>query len=265
MQMATMALGDRSLYCEMRGEGEPLMLIAGLGSDCGSWEAVAGELARHFRVIALDNRGCGRSSTPEEEYSIRDLADDAAGLLEALGVPRAHVLGHSMGGFIAQEMAIRHPERVSRLILAGTSLRSSRRNNEMFEDFARRLRTEDYSDWLRSWVPWLFSRECRDRPSFTENFVAAGAAYPYRQTADGFAGQVGALRGFDARGRAGEIMSKTLVLEGELDVLITPEEAIALAGEIPGCRSRLLQGVGHSLHVEAPERFADTVLTFLRK
>jgi pimeloyl-ACP methyl ester carboxylesterase len=225
---------------------------------------VAERLALEYRIIALDNRGCGRSGTPREDYAIAEMAEDAVRLLDELGIAQASVVGHSMGGYIAQEMAIHHPRRVSKLILAGSSLVSSVRNNNLFEDFGNRLDTEVYPDWLRSWTPWLFSPECCAQPNFIDDFVAAGAAYPYRQTLDGFLGQVRALRGFDARGRAAGIRSRALVIAGEKDILITPMEAEALAREIPGCDLRLLNGVGHSLHVEAPVAFAECALAFLK-
>jgi len=109
------------LYYEVHGAGEPVLLIAGLGFGAWSWFRQIPDLARHFLTIAFDNRGAGLSEKPDCEYTIEMMAEEAVGLLRALGVARAHVLGHSMGGYIAQEVALRHPEVVSSLILVSTS------------------------------------------------------------------------------------------------------------------------------------------------
>jgi pimeloyl-ACP methyl ester carboxylesterase len=110
-------VNDVRLYHEVRGSGPPLVLITGLGASLWLWEEQLPALAEHFTTIAFDNRGVGRSEAPEGPYTIVQMADDVAGLLDALGIERAHVLGFSMGGFVAQEFALRHPHR---LVLAAT-------------------------------------------------------------------------------------------------------------------------------------------------
>ena len=110
-----------NMYYETHGEGEPLLLIEGLGYSSWMWYKQIPELSKEYRVIVYDNRGVGRSAKPDSEYTIELMADDAASLLTALGVESAHVLGVSMGGYIAQELALRHPEKVRSLILAGTN------------------------------------------------------------------------------------------------------------------------------------------------
>ncbi|MEE8470206.1 MAG: alpha/beta hydrolase [Dehalococcoidia bacterium] len=121
--MPTARIGDINVYYETYGEGQPLLLIAGLGADLTGWILQIPEFSRKYRVIVFDSRGSGRTDAPDMPYSIEMLADDTAGLLDALGVEKAHILGLSMGGCIAQELALKYPQRVKGLILAATLAR----------------------------------------------------------------------------------------------------------------------------------------------
>ncbi|MCK4963645.1 MAG: alpha/beta fold hydrolase, partial [Dehalococcoidia bacterium] len=119
--MPTTKVGDINMYYEVHGEGEPLLLIMGLGSDLTSWIFQIPEFSKKYQVIAFDNRGVGRTDAPDVPYSTAMMADDTTGLLDALGIEKAHVLGLSMGGFIAQELAVKYPQRVKSLVLAATA------------------------------------------------------------------------------------------------------------------------------------------------
>src|SRR5512137_672538 len=120
--MPTVRVRDINMYYEVHGNGDPLLLIAGWGSDLSCWQLQIPEFSAKYRVIAFDNRGTGRTDdAPDKPYSFRTMADDAVGLLDALGIGKAHILGVSMGGCIAQEIAIEFPERTRRLILAATT------------------------------------------------------------------------------------------------------------------------------------------------
>src|SRR5215211_420992 len=121
--MPLASVNGLDLYYEETGSGPPLLLIAGLSGNTLGWAMLQPTLAERFRVIAFDNRGAGRSSAPPGPYTTRRMADDAAALLDRLGVARAHVLGFSMGGMVAQELALHHPARVGRLVLYGTLAR----------------------------------------------------------------------------------------------------------------------------------------------
>lgn len=120
-QSGTVTANGINIYYETHGEGEPLLLIEGLGYSSWMWYKQIPELSKKHRVIVYDNRGVGHTDKPDSEYTIELMADDAASLLSALGVESAHVMGVSMGGYIAQELALRHPEKVRSLILAGTN------------------------------------------------------------------------------------------------------------------------------------------------
>jgi pimeloyl-ACP methyl ester carboxylesterase len=262
--MPTILLEGRPVHYEEAGAGEPLLLIAGLGSDSGSWGAAGLALAERFRTVSIDNRGCGLSGTGGAPFTVGDMADDAAGVLDALGVRKACVVGHSMGGYVAQEMALRHPGRVRGLVLACTSLVSSERNNALFASFARELEAGvEYGAWIRRWAPWLFTPACLARPGFLDDFARQAAQNPCRQGAEGFRRQVEAVASFDARGRSGSVRCRTIVLAGEEDVLITRAESRALAGQVRGGTLTVIGGAAHSVHIEKCDEFVSAALGFL--
>jgi pimeloyl-ACP methyl ester carboxylesterase len=241
-------------------------LIPGLNSDNASWYTVCARLARHFRVILFDNRACGRSDTPRKKYSIREMADDARGLLDRLRIKKCHVIGHSMGGYIAQELAARYPGCVDKLVLEATAPASSKRNNRLFRGFLRRFeKGRDKKALMRSWLPWSFSAKTLARKNYIASFVKKAAAYPYFQSAEGFRSQIEAVARFDCRARLKKIKAKTLVIIGSDDALIYPRESLKLARGIKGSVVAQVRGAGHCLHVEKPSVFASVVIKFLKK
>ncbi len=258
--------GDVVLYYEIHGEGTPLLLIAGLGSDCLSWGGVVAKLAAHFKVIVFDNRGVGRSEAPEKSYAVGEMTSDAIRLLDHLKIKKAHILGHSMGGFIAQEMAIHHPERVERLVLASTAAVSSERNNTLFLEFYKELRTgADPETWILKWVRWLFSPERLSCKTFIDAFVKNRLKDPFPQQARGLKGQIDAIALFDSREKLGRVKAETLVLHGREDILILPGEAEALAKGISGSAFQYIKGAAHCLHIENRHVFVRAVVEFLER
>ncbi|MDD5166230.1 MAG: alpha/beta hydrolase [Candidatus Omnitrophica bacterium] len=257
-------MANESLYYEVHGKGEPLLLIAGLGSDSSSWAGVIKIFSAQFRTIVFDNRGTGRSGIIRKPYTIRRMADDTVRLLNHLGIERAHVIGHSMGGYIAQEIAINYPGRINKLILEATAPVSSKRNNALFFEFYKKLRKkENFADWVRAWTFWSFSPKTFDSGSFVGTFIKKAAEYPYPVSADGFKAQIEAIATFDARPKIGAIKAKTLILEGKDDILITPQEAAMLAKNIHKSVFQLLDDVGHCIHIENPKLFTGIVLKFI--
>jgi len=257
-------LNDISLYYEVHGEGEPFLLIAGLGSDSASWAGVVKDFSAGFETIVFDNRGCGRSYIGSKKSTISLMAEDVVNLLDYLKIEKAHILGHSMGGYIALELAINYPTRVDKLILASTASVSSKRNNILFEKMYSQLVKEGPSEeWFKRWTFWLFSPETLNNSQFIEKFIKNSVKYPYLQTAEGFKSQIDAIKLFDVRDKLGVIKAKTLILEGKDDALITPEESGILAKNIPGNTFRVLDGVAHSIHIENPRLFTEAMMGFL--
>lgn len=250
------------LCYEEHGSGEALLLINGLGGTSLDWEPLLPAFTGQFRVIAPDNRGCGRSDAPPGPYTMRQMADDAAGLLTYLGVRRAHVLGASMGGMIAQELVLNHASLVDRLVLFGTCAcpRSEIAGPLLtfFEQMAERL---DPASATLGWLPWLYT------PAFVAdaNNVEAVLAWqnPYPQTLHGFVAQVDAVRSHDTLDRLGGIDTPTLVLVGAEDILTPVYYARELADRIPRAELRVLERGGHSALWEDQAGSCEAILSFL--
>ncbi len=253
------------LFYEETGNGEPLLLISGLGSNTLGWELIRPALAARFRVITFDNRGAGRSSAPPGPYATRQMADDAAAMLDRIGVARAHVMGLSLGGMIAQELALAYPERVDHLVLLATF---------------PRLRPGVHDPWLDAWLqagergmdrksfgicmmPWMLSPAFMAQHDLVETALAKLLSNPYPATAAGIAGQVEACRAHDALDRLPRIAAPTLVLVGSEDILSPVSYAQELTERIPGARLQVLEGAGHVPFLEDPEAVAEALLAFL--
>jgi Predicted hydrolases or acyltransferases (alpha/beta hydrolase superfamily) len=264
MRMPRVKLSNAFLYYEIHGEGHPVLLISGLNSDSASWFGVRGRFAKYFRVVTFDNRASGRSGMPKHKISIRDMARDAIALLDHLKIKKCHVVGHSMGGYIAQEIAINYPERVGKLVLEATAASSSQRNNRLFHDFLRRFEKDrDNEALMRLWAPWSFSAKAFERKSFIDTFIKNASNYPYLQSAKGFSRQIDAVASFDASARLKNIKAKTLIITGGDDILIYPRESMKLARDIRGSVFEVIKDVGHGVHVEKPAVFTSKVIKFL--
>ena len=252
------------MYYEERGSGFPLLLINGLGSDHHEWIHQFPAFEACFRGIVFDNRGTGRTDVPPGPYTTAQMADDAASLLRALGIPRTHVLGVSLGGMIAQEVALRHPDLVDGLVLGCTgpggelSLRPS---PEAMAAFAL-AKGEDPEAEVRRMLPFLYTDACiRERPGEIEEFVRRRLDHP--TPPEGYLAQLSAAVTHDASSRLGQIRARTLVITGDADRLVDWENSLRLAGRIPGAALVVLPGAPHRLFAETAEAFNREVLRFL--
>lgn len=262
--MSSAKIGDIDVYYEEHGSGEPLLLIMGLAADSTAWLFQIPDFARHYRTIAFDNRGVGRSSKPRGSYTIHQMADDAAGLLDFLEIERAHVVGVSMGGMIAQELALRHPERVRTLHLGCTLARSDaylRALIEAWRDVRRNL-TREAS--LRAFGLWLFAPATyQERPEFIEMLYQNALANPFPQTLIGFLRQGDAIVTHDALPRLPALRCPTLVSVADEDILVPPRFSREVAACVPGARLEVLSGAGHAYFWERPEAFNALCLDFM--
>jgi len=264
--MPTVETNNINCYYEIHGQGRPLVLIAGLGSDSQSWQPVLVELAKHFKVVVFDNRGIGRTKYPQENFDIGTMAQDTLGLIDTLGIERADILGHSMGGCIAQEVAIKHPQKVNKLILASVSAFTSERNKLLFTDLLRLLEEGiPYELFLREFLFWIFTPEFFNNNENVDSAIKYLLDYPYPITLDGFRRQVEALNKFTSQGRLDRIKAETLVLAGRKDILITSKEVENLSGKISNAKAVYLENAAHSIHMEEAESFIKSIVDFLRR
>jgi 3-oxoadipate enol-lactonase len=252
-------------YVEV-GAGEPLLLIMGFGGDHQAWAFQVAAFSERYRVISFDNRGAGQSSVPDLPYSTRMMADDAVGVLDALGIERAHVLGVSMGGMIAQEVALNHPRRVRTLQLHCTYARPDPYMLALMEAWRSVRVKATPEEWLRMVALWLFAPVTfRERPDFIEMVIQTGLANPHPFTLTGFFRQGDAVRAHDALERLAALACPTLVSVAEHDILVPPRFAHALVAAVPKAELRVIDDAGHAYFWERPDVFNGMCLDFLSR
>ena len=261
--MAMLLLDGSEIYYEVHGEGPPLLLIPGLGSDVLSWGGLLTPLTQSYRLILFDNRGAGRTrgSGP---LSIAAMASDALALLEHLGHPKVHVLGHSMGGLVALTLASLAPTRLDRLILAGSFAALQSRNLELFRGMATALEQgADRADWSQELFAWIFSEGFLGSVQTVRAAARLAADYPLAPTPAEFRSQVEALAVWDASAGLGAVTHPTLVLAAQNDRLVLPHEGQSLAAALPTGTYQELPQAAHAMHLEQPEAFLAAVRAFL--
>jgi len=263
--MAMLNLHDIELYYETVGSGIPLLLVAGLASDAQSWQALTHYLTPHCQLIMPDNRGVSRTTPLDAEISVQKIADDCVALIHHLGVRTVNVLGHSMGGMVAQDIAIRYPELVDALILEATVPANSMRNNALFADWAVSFAAGMNRElWFRNIFYWIFCARFFENEQAVRTAVRFSVEYQYPIDPVAFGNQVKAIAAFNSTELLSQIKAKTLVVAGKDDLLFSPDECARLAQAIPGAAFILMDGAAHSIHMEQPRKFADCVLDFLQ-
>jgi len=255
------------IYYEIHGEGQPLVLISGLGYSSWQWHKMVPLLAEHFQVIVFDNRGVGQSDKPAGPYVAQMLAADTIGLLDALGIDKAIVMGHSMGGFIAQSMALEYPERVSKLILASTNFGGP--NHIPVTPDAMKVLSDVNSDALTRFKNGLVVSTAPGRaeknPEMIEEWVKWRVANPIEpvhyqaQLAIGLA-LIPEAAAFENKLK--NVSVPTLILFGAHDNVVPPANADLLAKQISGSQIRILPDAGHFFPLEVPEEASQIVIEF---
>ncbi len=247
--MPTARVNSLDLFYQVQGnlQGPPVLFIAGLGGDHRSWERIAALLAGTYRCITFDNRDAGQSGRASSFYTIKDMAQDAAGLLHSLSVSQAHVVGYSMGGAIAQELALSFPTLVSRLALIATYTSGDPRGTAIFEGLGqlrKRLSREEYS---RIVVPWLYTAQEYQTPGFVEEALRRALDDPLYQEQDAYERQSRATTTFYSQDRLHQIACPTLLVFGEEDIMTPLRFARRLNDGIHQSRLVVLAGAGHGL------------------
>ena len=274
--MPTTQVRDIELYYEEHGHGDPLLCIMGFATDSTGWLLQTPAFAEHHRTIIFDNRGVGRSAKPTGAYTIHEMADDAVGLLDHLKIDRTHVLGLSMGGMIAQELVLRHPDRVRKLVLAATfpepDAASEENRKIIFTQLGGTITDGgemkiDFTAlnplmFFQHLLPLVFNPTFiqTELPKLMQMF---SGALQYGFSMEAVMGQMQAVMGHKTTDRLGTITAPTLVLTGDADRLISPANSAVLARSIPGAQLVQIPGGSYGFNIEMPERFNQTVLQFL--
>ena len=254
-----------SIDYAVEGEGEPLVMIMGLGGARSSWRSQTRAFKRYYRTVTFDNRGVGRSDKPAGPYTIKTMADDTLGLMDFLGIKRAHVLGVSMGGMIAQELAINHPERVNKLVLgctfanAGTTSHAPEMNKAM-EAFEKSPQDERSQRRLIGAMAGLSFNAWSNRVFILPFAKIAIRFLPITGTVE----QMKAVSTHDTVERLKMITAPTLVITGTDDRLVNPSSSETIANLVPKAKLVRVPGGGHTFFMEKHSDFNREVLSFLR-
>jgi pimeloyl-ACP methyl ester carboxylesterase len=258
----------RRLAYEERAPDDPqatVLLLCGIGAKRQGWYKQLPVLGERFRTLALDYRDVGDSDPATEQYSIRDLAEDVHKFAARLGVESASPIGISMGGFIALELALAHPELVDRLILVVTSAGGATHvstSSEVMRALMPGDEEVESGEGARRVCSLVAGPGFAERhPEAIEEFVEIARHNPMH--VDAYLRQLSACRAHDVADRLGEIVAPTLVIHGDADPLVRVENGRHLAAGIPGAELIVYEGVGHIPEVECFERFNDDLLAFL--
>jgi len=264
--MPTLNVNGIEMYYQMHGEGDPLVLIMGLRRNAEWWYRQVPALSQHFKLLVFDNRGAGRTDKPKTEYSIRLFADDTAELMKGLGIHNAHILGISMGGYIAQELAIHYPDMIKKLVLGCTGCggeTAPRMSAERLEKFTANegLKPEEI---LSKDMDIYFSDAFIDgHQERIKEFI--NISLLYYQPPDAFERQFAACLKHDTCDRLGRISVPTLIMAGDDDPLLPPEHSFMLQERIPEAELYLFSGCRHCFFIEEANRFNQKVISFLTK
>jgi pimeloyl-ACP methyl ester carboxylesterase len=262
-EMKTLPVGDITIAYKEAGSGEPLILIMGYAGTMDMWDTrMVNQLAQHYRVIIFDNRGMGHSTSPDREYSIRLFANDTAGLMDALGIKKAHVMGWSMGTFVAQELTLNYPEKVDKLILyAGTP--GGKEAVPPSAHVIAALTNTTGTDRERGerlfgvLFPAAWLKENPDPSKYFPKVTEMSPAGDVQR-------QDAAIQAWNGTyARLPDIHQPLLLLAGEQDVIAPPGNSLIIAGQVPQSWVVRIRGGGHGLMYQYPDECASIILTFL--
>jgi pimeloyl-ACP methyl ester carboxylesterase len=243
------------LWVEQEGEGDDVLFISGLADEGACWVDQVASLKDRYRITTFDNRGVGQSATPDGRFQIIDFAADTVALIDALGLQRPHVVGSSMGGAIAQELALAHPDKVRSLVLNGTWCRGDRFFKEVIRNWMWSAEKADsIGDFLVTVNLWCFSPRIWNDGTM-DGWIEAAQASPHPQSVDAFCRSAQALIDHDSADRIGAISAPTMITVGELDLCLPARFSEELARRIPDARLVVLEAAGHQPFQEIPDEY----------
>ena len=252
------------LYYQREGSGPPILFISGLSGGHHSWTPSVALLKQRYECITFDNRGIGQSSRPQTGYTMPDLTRDTLSLLDKLSILHTHIVGMSMGGLVAQNIALQRPDLVGCLVLVASFAAPCPRFMHVLN--SRKFLQKKMDRYEYSWTlaPWMLGPASFGKPGFVDAFAKKAADNPHPQALHAYDQLVDGIGQFDSRAQLDQIRQPTLVMVGEYDILTAPHQAKALADGITGSELAVLPGVGHFCHLEDPQGFTGRIDRFLK-
>lgn len=260
--MPKVSIGDAEIYYERHGQGPTLMLVPGLGGTAAAYRNQIPAFAKHFHVVVHDHRGAGQSSLSRIRYSVDQMADDALKLMDALGIEKAHYLGHSTGGAMGQALAIDHPDRIDGLVLSATWAKSDTYFKRAFAARKQALATGGAEAYLRAsnlalFPPWYINEHIADLEAM-EAFGIKNFGLP-----EIWESRIDAISAHDRSAGIGKIRHRTLVIVAEDDMVTPLYFSKQLAAAIPNATLKTLKTGGHMCMITVAEEYNRAVLDWL--
>ncbi len=261
--MPFLKVNDAQLYYEVHGDGAPLVLIAGYTCDHTFWTGMLHDLAAKFQVLIFDNRAVGQTKDGGGKITLEMMADDTIGLIKQLGMKCPHIVGHSMGGGIAQTLAKKYPYDIAKLIIANSATKINVRAMTAIEDMLNlRKQNVDLDVLIETCMPWFFSSSYLAVPENIAKFKKILMSNSYFQTVEDQERQFHALQLFDTEKWLHEIKAPTLIMSAEEDIIALPQESQHLKKVIAGAELVVIPGA-HSVPLELPGKVNKVILDFL--
>jgi 3-oxoadipate enol-lactonase len=264
--MPTAQVGDLRIVYDITGAGEPVLMFNGIGAPRGGWSSQIPAISREFQTITFDNRDVGETGPGSDSafYSMRRFADDAAGLLDALGIASAHIVGASMGGCIAQEFAISHPDCARSVTVICSWAEVDPWMAELWEQWEHLFAAQGAVEWARTTWLWVFTHRYYRDPNNLDRLLAGARADPHLQSLAMYLRQSHAAKTFSALNRLSGVTAPAHVIVGAEDIYTPVRYSEQIAAALPNARLTVLPNAGHGAFWETTDAFNDAVLGFLR-
>jgi pimeloyl-ACP methyl ester carboxylesterase len=264
--MPKIKVNDVNLYYEIHGKGEPVVFIAGFSADHLVWQNIIQTYSEKYQVLVFDNRGAGQSDKPNYPYTIDMMCDDTAALCKALGINSAHLIGNSMGGWIAQTIARKFPEFVKTAIITHSSPKCNVRALMLLENnLALREVKIPLETFFQGLIPTLYSWKFLQQEGIVDALIKIMMSRQQPATIEGYKNQLNAARNFDSRSWLTEIKRPCLIINADDDLLAAHAVGKWMASQIPNAEFYCFHDVGHLSHIEQPEIFNKVVFDFIAK